>query len=235
VVFAERDESSGIRVLERLSQRELRGVPQFQSVLDQVRPQLEYDDIFARKMKGRAVVLGHVFLSDDPANASRKGMLPPPVLPEGAFGERKIGVTVSGHTRESRTAAEGCGERGHINPLPDTEVLPAAHRYSSNTTMPTTSRCRWRGCAHGNPRCRRWSVMTAVLRNTAALRVKTGPFEIPVDDQAGHWCPIAAARAVTVITAGGCSNERIPVEELKGKIALVARPRRGCWICGLRL
>ena len=38
VVFAERDESSGIRVLERLSQRELRGVPQFQSVLDQVRP-----------------------------------------------------------------------------------------------------------------------------------------------------------------------------------------------------
>ena len=49
-MFAERDESSGIRVLERLSQRELRGVPQFQSVLDQVRPQLEYDDIFARKM-----------------------------------------------------------------------------------------------------------------------------------------------------------------------------------------
>ena len=55
VVFAERDESSGIRVLERLSAKELRDVPQFQSVLARIKPQLEYDDIFARKMKGRAV------------------------------------------------------------------------------------------------------------------------------------------------------------------------------------
>src|SRR4029079_182897 len=50
VVFAERDESSGIRVLERLGNRELRDVQQFHSVLSRIKPQLEYDDIFARKM-----------------------------------------------------------------------------------------------------------------------------------------------------------------------------------------
>ena len=124
VVFAERDESSGIRVLERLGQRELKGVPQFQSVLDQVRPQLEYDDIFARKMKGRAVVLGHVFLSDDPASASKKGMLPPPVLPAGAFGERRVGVTSwTGYTANLDRLQRAASSAGHINPLPDQDGI----------------------------------------------------------------------------------------------------------------
>ena len=70
VLFAERDESSGIRVLERLGKHELRDVPQFQSVLAKIKPQLEYDDIFARKMKGRPVVLGYAFSNDDPAQVT---------------------------------------------------------------------------------------------------------------------------------------------------------------------
>src|SRR5258706_5309071 len=65
VVFAERDESSGIRVLERLGARELRDVQQFQSVLKQIKPQLEYDDIFANKMTGRPVVLGYSFSGEE--------------------------------------------------------------------------------------------------------------------------------------------------------------------------
>ena len=51
-----------------------------------LKPQLEYDDIFARKMKGRAVVLGYIFSSDDPGSAPMKGMLPPPVLTANVFG-----------------------------------------------------------------------------------------------------------------------------------------------------
>ena len=47
VVFAERDESSGIRVLEQLAQNELRGVSQFHSALKQLQPQLDYDAMFA--------------------------------------------------------------------------------------------------------------------------------------------------------------------------------------------
>jgi adenylate cyclase len=73
VVFAERDESSGIRVLERLSERELRDVSQFQSVFRQLKPQLEYDDIFARKIKGRPVVMGYILLEKDSATVQKKG------------------------------------------------------------------------------------------------------------------------------------------------------------------
>ena len=98
VVFAERDESSGIRVLEDLASKQLKGVPQFQSAFKQIKPQLEYDDIFARKMKGRAVVLGYTFSSEDPKSAPRKGMLPPPVLTNKAFGGRNIGTYWTGYT-----------------------------------------------------------------------------------------------------------------------------------------
>ena len=124
VVFAERDESSGIRVLEQLGERELKAVPQYLDALERVRPQLEYDDIFARKMKGRAVVLGHVFLSDAPANASTKGMLPAPVLPAGTFGDRKVGITSwSGYTANLERLQRAASSAGHINPLPDTDGI----------------------------------------------------------------------------------------------------------------
>ncbi|MGQ0524546.1 MAG: CHASE2 domain-containing protein, partial [Betaproteobacteria bacterium] len=64
VVFAERDESSGIRVLEQLADGELKAVSGFLPVLEKIKPQLNYDEIFASRMKGRNVVLGYTFSSD---------------------------------------------------------------------------------------------------------------------------------------------------------------------------
>ena len=232
VVFAERDESSGIRVLERLSQRELRGVPQFQSVLDQVRPQLEYDDIFARKMKGRAVVLGHVFLSDDPANASRKGMLPLPVLPEGAFGQRRIGVTSwSGYTANLERLQNSAASAGHINPLPDTDGItrrvPILVEYGNAYYEPLS--LAMVRAVHGNP-----PVQAVVSEEGSSTKysglewVKTGPFEIPVDDQAAALVPYRGGKgSYRYYSLVDVLHERIPVEELKGKIALVGTTAPG--------
>ncbi len=67
VFFPERDETSGVRVLEGLARNELREVPQFKAAFEKIKPQLEYDDIYARKMQGRKIVLGYSFLDDDPA------------------------------------------------------------------------------------------------------------------------------------------------------------------------
>ena len=62
VVFAESDNSSGLRVLEKLGESEFKGVPQFQTALTQLKPRLDYDQLFAQSMKDRAVVLGYTFL-----------------------------------------------------------------------------------------------------------------------------------------------------------------------------
>ncbi|RPJ44806.1 MAG: adenylate/guanylate cyclase domain-containing protein [Betaproteobacteria bacterium] len=232
VVFAERDESSGIRVIERLGQRELKGVPQFQAVLEQVRPQLEYDDIFASKMKGRAVVLGHVFLSDDPDNASRKGMLPPPVLPAGTFGGRSVGVTSwSGYTANLERLQRAATAAGHINPLPDQDgitrrvpiLIEYDHAYYEPLSMAMVR------AIHGQP-----PVVPVVNAEGSSASysglewVKTGPFEIPVDDQAAALVPYRGAKAsFRYYSLVDVLNERVAVEELRGKIALVGTTAPG--------
>jgi len=230
VVFAERDESSGIRVLERLGQRELKGVPQFQSVLDQVRPQLEYDDIFARKMKGRAVVLGHVFLSDDPANATKKGMLPPPVLPAGAFGARKVGVTSwSGYTANLERLQRAASSSGHINPLPDqdgiTRRVPILVEHAGAYYEPLS--LAMVRAVHGQP-----PVVPVVNQDSGDYSglewIKTGPFEIPVDFQAAALVPYRGAKgSYRYYSLVDVLNERVPVEELRGKIALIGTTAPG--------
>ncbi|MCW5575290.1 MAG: adenylate/guanylate cyclase domain-containing protein [Burkholderiales bacterium] len=231
VVFAERDESSGIRVLERLGQRELKGVPQFQSVLDQVRPQLEYDDIFARKMKGRAVVLGHVFLSDDPASASKKGMLPPPVLPAGAFGDRRVGVTSwTGYTANLDRLQRAASSAGHINPLPDqdgiTRRVPILVEHAGAYYEPLS--LAMVRAVTGQP-----PVIPVVSEDgstgySGLEWVKAGPFEIPVDFQAAALVPYRGGKgSYRYYSLVDVLNERVPVDELKGKIALVGTTAPG--------
>ncbi|HKU69526.1 MAG TPA: CHASE2 domain-containing protein, partial [Burkholderiales bacterium] len=124
VVFAERDESSGIRVLERLGRRELRDVQQFHSVLSRIKPQLEYDDIFARKMKGRNVVLGYTFSSDDPGSAPIKGLLPSPVFKAETFEKNPIRTTSwNGYTANLEGLQKNAASAGHFNPLPDPDGI----------------------------------------------------------------------------------------------------------------
>lgn len=232
VVFAERDESSGIRVLERLGRRELKGVPQFQGVLDQLRPQLEYDEIFARKMKDRAVVLGHVFLSDDPAYASKKGMLPPPVLAAGVFGARKVGVTSwSGYTANLERLQRAAASAGHINPLPDpdgiTRRVPMLVEYEK-AFYESLSMAMVRVIS-GQP-----TVVPVVsedggLADYSGLEwIKTGPFQVPVDDQAAALVPYRGPKGShRYFSLVDVINERVPVDELRGKIALVGTTAPG--------
>src|SRR5258708_874432 len=88
VVFAEPDESSGLPVLEKLAKSRLKDIGPFQSALKELRPELDYDAIFSRFLRGRPVVLGYYFNSDE--NAVESGSLPEPVFPPGTFAGRKI-------------------------------------------------------------------------------------------------------------------------------------------------
>ncbi|MDP1634929.1 MAG: CHASE2 domain-containing protein, partial [Gallionellaceae bacterium] len=65
VVFAERDNSSGLKVLQELGRNQFRDVSQFHSVLSQIKPQLEYDNRFADRIGQRSVVLGYYFSNSE--------------------------------------------------------------------------------------------------------------------------------------------------------------------------
>ena len=89
VVFAEKDDSSGLKVLQELEHNQLKGVPQFQAALDKIKPQLEYDRLFADKIRQRNVVLGYYFRNSE-RGSGQSGALPEPVFPAGTFKGRPV-------------------------------------------------------------------------------------------------------------------------------------------------
>lgn len=89
VLFAERDESSGLKSLEALAQSELSANPAFNATLNKLRPQLNYDQVFADSLKNRRVVLGYYF-RNEVEQGSSVGTLPPPVLARGSFDETSV-------------------------------------------------------------------------------------------------------------------------------------------------
>jgi adenylate cyclase len=63
IVFAEKDESSGLQAFINLADNELKDNPQFIQTLTRLRPSLQFDQLFARSMRGRNIVLGYYFKS----------------------------------------------------------------------------------------------------------------------------------------------------------------------------
>jgi len=121
VVFAERDNSSGLKVLQELGRKQFRDVAQFQSVLTQIRPLLEYDDLFAGKIRQRNVVLGYYFSnSERGSDKSISGVLPEVVFPPGTFKGRPITFmrwdSFGANLPELQASA---ATAGHFNPVVD--------------------------------------------------------------------------------------------------------------------
>jgi adenylate cyclase len=61
IVFAEKDQSSGLEMFDRLAQSSLRNDAEYQQVLAEIRPSLMHDEIFANSLIGKNVVLGYYF------------------------------------------------------------------------------------------------------------------------------------------------------------------------------
>ena len=114
IVFAEPDESSGLKVLEKLAKTELKGNADFINRLDVIRPQLDYDGIFAETVQKYNVVLGYYFNIDGGLQSARIGALPEPLFDKATFQGKNVQFL----------AASGYG--GNINAL-QTSALGAGH------------------------------------------------------------------------------------------------------------
>ena len=88
VVFAEADNSSGLKRLQQLAQRELKDQPAFIDKLGQLQESLDHDARFAKAIEKRPVVLGYYFTSDRDGRVN--GMLPAPVMDREALKGRPI-------------------------------------------------------------------------------------------------------------------------------------------------
>ena len=118
VVFAEPDDSSGLRVLDRLGEGRLRDNGDYRATLQSLRASLDYDAMFARALRDRPVVLGYYF-SNKP-NAGGAGALPPPALPAGTFAGRNQPLTVwQGYGGNLPAFQSAAAAAGHFLPFVD--------------------------------------------------------------------------------------------------------------------
>ncbi len=75
MVFAEYDDRSGLKALDELAQGALATNQAYLTELEKLRPQLQYDHLFADSLRDRDVVLGYSH-----SHEAQIGQLPPPVL-----------------------------------------------------------------------------------------------------------------------------------------------------------
>ena len=91
LVFAEEDDSSGLKKLRLLAQNELRDQAGFTEKLAQIQTSLDYDALFAKSIKNRPVVMGYYLTSDRDGRVS--GVLPAPAMDADALRGRPIKFT----------------------------------------------------------------------------------------------------------------------------------------------
>ncbi len=131
VLFAERDLSSGITVLDRLAEHELKSDKRFATALEQLRPQLDFDARFAAAMRGRTVVLPIAFPEEQ---GEALGQLPPPLFTEADIAATPILIEPEhGYVASLPELAEAATASGHIDPIFDADNLvrrvPMIKRY----------------------------------------------------------------------------------------------------------
>ena len=123
VVFAEKDESSGLKTLEKIGRDHFKASNEFSKTLEKVRPTLDYDQMFADSLKGRAVVLGYYFRHGGNEGAS-VGELPPPTFAKDTFNTAGIDfVRADAYGANLAILQKNAAAGGHFDPIVDRDGI----------------------------------------------------------------------------------------------------------------
>ena len=230
-VFAERDESSGLTHLDVLAAKQLKDSAAFQSALSELRPQLDYDAQFAASIKGRPLVLGY-FMNSEDQNAT--GMLPPPVLPAGTFGGRKIDFrSYTGYGANIEPLQKSAASGGFFNMVPDydgsTRRVPMLVEYNG-AYYESLSLAMVRQLL-GNPKVvpgfpkasKDYHAMEWIDLPTAQ-----GTVQIPVDETVSALIPFRGAqKSFRYISAVDVVAGRAKIADLEHKIVILGTTAAG--------
>ena len=116
VVFAEPDDSSGLKRLKQLAQNELKDQPGFSEKLAQLQFGLDYDAVFAKSIEKQPVVMGYYMTSDRDGRIN--GVLPQPVMDKQLLQGRPIKFTSwNGYGANIETLAKAAPAGGFFNSI----------------------------------------------------------------------------------------------------------------------
>jgi adenylate cyclase len=237
IVWAERDTSSGINVLDTLAKNDLKEVSAFQQSYRDLRARLDYDGLFADSIKDRPVVLGYYFNSED--DAVKANSIPQPVLPKGTFSGRNISFfDWKGYTGNLPEYVKNAAAAGHFNPLIDfdgvSRRVPMILEYDGayyealslavvRTLWALQNEGKFPDVEPGYPPER------FMARGYSGLEwLKVGSIRIPVDETASALIPYRGNRmSFPYISLADVVKDRARVEDLKGRVVLVGTSAPG--------
>lgn len=239
VVFAEADDSSGLKRLRQLAQAELRDQPGFAERLGQLQSSLDYDAAFARALKDRPVVLGYYFTSDREGRTS--GLLPAPVMAADALRGRPIKFTSwSGYGANIEQLARAAPVAGFFNPMVDGDgvvrAVPLVAEYKGQyyESLALAMFRMLAGSPAVEPGFPQESFLPRHYQGLDHIRLRLGERSkaIPVAEGVITLVPFRGAGGTAggsykYVSASDLIAKRVAPDTLKGKIILVGTTAPG--------
>jgi len=239
LVFAEEDDSSGLKRLKLLAQNELRGQAGFTEKLTEIQASLDYDALFAKSLEKRPVVMGYYLTSDRDGRVS--GVLPAPVMGADSLRGRPIKFTSwNGFGSNIEPLAKAAPVAGFFNSITEGDgvvrSIPLIAEYKGQY-FESLSLAIFRMLA-GSPKVepgfpqekflgRNYQGLESIL-----LSQEGKTLAIPVDHRVATLVPFRGNGGVNggsfrYVSAADLLAKRIAPGQLKGKIVLLGTTAPG--------
>ncbi len=239
VVFAEADESSGLKRLKQLAQAELKDQPGFSEKLNQLQASLDYDAVFAKAIEKRPVVMGYYFTSDRDGRIN--GVLPAPVMGPDALGGRPIKFTSwNGYGANIELLAKAAPLGGFFNSITEGDgvvrSIPLLAEYKGQyyESLALAMFRMLAGLPKVEPGFPPEKFLTRNYQGLESILLKQGgkTLAIPVDDRVATLVPFrgnggAGGGSFRYISAADVLAKRLAPGALKDKIVLVGTTAPG--------
>jgi adenylate cyclase len=230
IAFAEPDTSSGLPVFDSLAQGELRNNAEFNSVLEKVRPSLNYDRLFADEIGKWPVVMGIAMGGKE----DKAGVLPAPNFALKDLGNVEYRYYVSsGYSGNIALLQEAAAAGGHFYPALDidgiTRRVPMFMRYGDGfyESLSLAVARTYLGNAAirvqlDEPRKYSGGRMEGWVRS-----IKIGEISVPLDREMTAMVPYREPGGFKFVSATDVLRGKLEKEELKDKIVIVGTSAQG--------
>ncbi len=231
VVFAEKDESSGLKTLEKIGREHFTGNKEFNRAMDKVRPALDFDQMFADSIRNRPVALGYYFRHGGKEKGS-VGALPDPAFSAKDYAQAGVYfVQADAYGANLPVLQKSAAAAGHFDPLVDRDGIsrriPMVEEYQG--ALYESLSLAIARISLGIPKVEAGIVNGSVGESYAGLEwLQLGKRRIPVDENVAALIPFRGRQgSFPYVAATDILTGKADPKTLEGSIVLVGTTAPG--------